>query len=154
MRLFSPDLCRIVRNTMKKLLLALVAAGLVLVAGFGTGRAEIRELQDQIYYRLVFGMGVGSSSVSPDLVRDFLEKEVVPRFPEGMSVETAVLGQWMSPKGLIREKNIVVSIAAANTEASNAKIAEIGELYARRFANAKASLFVVPFPVPRTLLYY
>lgn len=136
---------------MKKLLLALVATVLMFA---GTAQAEVREQQDQVYFRLLFGMGVGSSSVSPDIIRDFLEKEVTSRFPEGMSVETAVIGQWMSPKGLIREKNTIVSIAAANSDESYEKIKEIGELYAKRFANAKASLFVVSLPVQKTFLYY
>lgn len=139
---------------MKKILLVLVATLLVLGVVYGDSRAGVHEWNNQVYFRLHFGMGVGSTSVSPDILRDFLEKEVVPRFPSGMAVETAVLGQWMSDKGLIREKNILVNISADDSPESYKKIKEVGELYTKRFANAKASLFVVPIPVPKTLHYY
>lgn len=139
---------------MKKLLLALMATVLVFAAATVESRAGFREMHNQVYFQLVFGMGVGSNSVSPDIVRDFIDKEVASRFPAGMSVETAVHGQWMSAKGLIREKNAIVNVIADDTPESHQKVKEIGELYAKRFAGAKASLFVIQWQIPKTQHYF
>lgn len=137
---------------MKKIVLALLLA--LSVVGFSQeSRAEVSVRENQVVLRIFFGMGVGSAAVSPDMLRDFVEKEVTPRFPVGLNIEPASVGQWMSSQGLIREKNLVVNIVTDNNEDTFKKVAEIGERYASRFEKAKASLFVVPIPIEKCLHY-
>ena len=62
----------------------------------------------------------------------FLDEEVTPRFPNGLSVEDAS-GQWKGADGIVREasKHLIVILSGAPDEAD--KLAAIREAYKRRF---------------------
>lgn len=115
--------------------------------------AENRILDNQVWYRLHLGMGIGTS-VSPDVIQNFLAKEVTPRFPDGLTI-TPARGQWNSPNtGLIRERVTLVDIQCPDTDAYKQKIEEISKAYVKRFAKAKASIYVVRVPGVTTTLAY
>jgi hypothetical protein len=62
----------------------------------------------------------------------FLDEEVTPRFPNGLSVEDAS-GQWKGADGIVREasKHLIVILSGAPDEAD--KLAAIRDGYKRRF---------------------
>lgn len=117
----------------------------------GTSLAEMTMRPNQIWYRMHFGMGVGSAALNPQMIQQFIETEVAPRFPMGFNVEARVQGQWMSAKGLIRENNFIINVVVDNNEENTSKIAEVGEGYTKRFSKAKASVFVVKINVNDTM---
>jgi hypothetical protein len=78
--------------------------------------------------RLFFG-----GSVPQDAWRDFLEREVSPRFPAGFSVFDAQ-GQWRGADGRIeREGTRVFDVIVPDAGASAAGIAALRAAYKDRF---------------------
>jgi hypothetical protein len=82
---------------------------------------------------LVFGRNVGhSEGVSEADWAGFLDEEVTPRFPDGLSVFEAQ-GQWRGPSAaLVRERSKALFLILAGPE-DEAKIAAIREAYKARF---------------------
>lgn len=86
--------------------------------------------------RLYFGLGVidpPGSGVSEQAWRDFLDKEVTPRFPDGLSV-IDVYGQWQgkdqtSPERL-RSKQLVIDYE--DTPEHRAKVEAIRAAWKKR----------------------
>lgn len=66
--------------------------------------------------------------------RAFVDAEVTPRFPEGLTAWPAS-GQWRSPAGqLVREDAWVLNIVHAPDAASDAAILGVIDAYKKRFA--------------------
>ncbi len=79
--------------------------------------------------RLYFGLGPAgdpTKGVTESAWRDFLDKEVTPRFPAGLSV-LDVYGQWQSKsvKSVERIRSKMLVIDYPDTPANNAKIEAI-----------------------------
>ena len=135
---------------MNKLILALCV---VLMCVF-PALAQTVERGEAAWYRLHLGTGVGDKSVSTDLLRSFIDKEICPKFPEGLTIADS-RGQWKSEEyGLIRERTIVIDILCPDTDESGEKIATIAKTYVERFKAAKASLYVIKIKGVTTTLYY
>ena len=135
---------------MKKLVLVL----LMLVLGAGVALAETRTHADQIWYRVHLGQGVGNNALTPEVALRFVDKEISPLFPAGMTV-TRSHGQWASPQGeVIRERVTVIDIQCDSTPENEARIAAIAEAYLRQFGKVKASCFVMRIPGISTQLWY
>lgn len=135
---------------MQKLLLIL---GVLLLCTASAG-AEPVVKENMTWYRLHFGMGVGTDAITPELFHSFLDKQVTPLFPEGLTM-TSARGQWHSPKvGLIREKTTVVDLNCEESQECQKKIDTIAEAYTKRFRKAKASIFVIKIPGVSTILQY
>lgn len=136
---------------MKRLMCALMA--LLCCATLAQG--AVRDKDNQTWFRLHLGTGVGTAAVSPERVMAFLDTEVTPAFPEGFTVIQA-RGQWASPKGgqVTRERTTVIEIYCDNTEANKAKIYGLAADFVERFAKAKASAFVTQIPLVETKLFY
>jgi hypothetical protein len=83
---------------------------------------------------LVFGRNIGGKlGVSEDDWRKFLDEDVTPRFPDGLSVMD-VQGQWRASNGaLIREPSKVLYLILDGGPDDPAKIANIRDAYKRRF---------------------
>jgi hypothetical protein len=83
---------------------------------------------------LLFGLGrQPSGEVSEDEWRSFLETEVTPRFPAGLTV-LAAYGQWRSPSGLmIKEPSRILVIWYRREVATEAAIEAIRGAYKLRF---------------------
>lgn len=133
---------------------AMSLAVLLLLGSAMQANAEVTEKTNQIWYRMHFGLGVGSSSITPEAIRIFVENEVAQRFPNGFNVEARVQGQWLSKQGLIRENNFIVNIITDNTTDTAEKVKQIAEIFADRFGKAKASVYVVPIKVENTQHYF
>jgi Protein of unknown function (DUF3574) len=73
---------------------------------------------------LLFGMGrKGGGEVSEEDWRAFLEVEVTPRFPDGLTVLTGY-GQWRNATGTIAKETSRVLLMWARPAASNAQSIE------------------------------
>lgn len=83
----------------------------------------------------MFGRNIGGKlGVTDARWARFLEGEIVPRFPNGLTVLDAA-GQWREPgsQRLIREPSKMVIVLAAEDEALQGKIDAIVDEYKRRF---------------------
>ena len=92
----------------------------------GQSRADMVEL--------VFGRNEGERlAVSEDDWRRFIDEEVTPRFPDGLSVMD-VQGQWRAPGGmLVREPSKIVYLVLDGGPDDPAKITHIRDSYKQRF---------------------
>ncbi|MFC0634207.1 DUF3574 domain-containing protein [Brevundimonas balnearis] len=83
---------------------------------------------------LYFGRFIGASlGVSDADWQDFVDREITPRFPNGLSV-TDVSGQWRGPDGVIvREPSKAVMIILTEAETEQASLDAIRAAYVERF---------------------
>jgi hypothetical protein len=82
---------------------------------------------------LLFGAGVASGRVGPHAFARFVEKEVTPRFPDGLSLFEG-RGQWRDGSGrLIREPSRLLLVWYEKDAAAEAKIEAIRSAYKARF---------------------
>ncbi len=83
---------------------------------------------------LIFGLDIGARpGVSRADWRAFLDAEVTPRFPDGLTVYDAA-GQWRGSTGrLVREPSKVILIILSGVPGEDAKLAAIREAYKARF---------------------
>ena len=83
---------------------------------------------------LLFGLGrQRNGEVSEEEWRTFLEMEVTPRFPAGLTV-LAAHGQWRNPSGLmIKEPSRILVIWYRHEAAAEASIEAIRGAYKQRF---------------------
>jgi hypothetical protein len=83
---------------------------------------------------IVFGRNDGQTlRVSDDDWKEFIDKDVTPRFPEGFSVMDSQ-GQWRGADGVIvREPSKVLLLVLDGGPDDPAKIAGIRDAYKRRF---------------------
>lgn len=99
-------------------------------------RAHPAHAQGWVDTRLYFGLGPVDQpqvGISEAAWRDFLDKEVTPRFPDGLSV-IDVYGQWqgkgMSSPERLRSKMLVIDYP--NTAANRAKIEAIRKAWKKQ----------------------
>lgn len=85
---------------------------------------------------LFFGMAIpGGGKVSDGEWRSFLDTEVTPRFPDGLSVLQAA-GQWKdsSSGAVVRENSRALLIWTENSPGASAEIDAIRDAYKERFS--------------------
>src|ERR1700730_8477252 len=104
------------------------------MAGAGASCRRIdgnRVLQAELF----FGRDIaGHDHVTDTQWSDFLRDVVTPRFPDGLSVLTA-LGQWRDKESgqITREPSFIVRILATDSGKTLASLAEIRTAYEQRF---------------------
>lgn len=135
---------------MKKTLVAFV----FLLCSALAAQAAVTVQENVIWYRLHLGMGIGDFAVAPVRVFSFIDKEITPAFPSGLTI-TQARGQWSSPEhGLIREHTTVIDVQCTDTEENWQKIQAIAVKYVELFKPAQASFFVTRVPGITTTLFY
>lgn len=135
---------------MKRSILVLI----LLVLAALPARAATTAQENQIWYRLHLGMGKGDYAVAPQVMRDFIDSQISPAFPNGFTI-TDSRGQWKSSEyGLIRERTIVVDVQCDDTDENWQTISDIAERYVQRFQAAQASFYVMRIPGLTTTLFY
>lgn len=85
---------------------------------------------------LFFGRNVGDRpGVSEEAFRKFVDQELTPRFPEGLTVLDGG-GQWQGPENkLIREAaKVVILVLPEQDEDELRKLGEVRQAYVQRFA--------------------
>ncbi|MEO0679772.1 MAG: DUF3574 domain-containing protein [Pseudomonadota bacterium] len=82
---------------------------------------------------LYFGLSRAGAEISPEEFTGFLDAEVTPRFPDGMTVVTAQ-GRWRSPEGrMVQENSMMVILLHPPETGAEARIEDIREAYKAQF---------------------
>ena len=91
---------------------------------------------------LFFGRGLaGGGEVSEGEWQHFVDSEITPRFPDGLTIEDAA-GQWKGSAGPVRERAKHVVIVLTRDE--GAKLAAIRMAYKTRFHQESVLLLQNP----------
>jgi hypothetical protein len=94
----------------------------------------------------VFGHNIGGrTGVSESEWGRFVDREITPRFPDGLTVFTA-RGQWREPGSgkIIREPSKIVHIVLPGNAEDFTRLDEIAEAYKRRFSQHSVVVVVRP----------
>lgn len=95
---------------------------------------------------MLFGRKIGDRiGVSNVAWARFVDREITPRFPDGLSVVDAA-GQWLDPdkKRVVREPSKIVTIVVADLEKGQGAIDAITEAYKKRFRQQAVGVIVRP----------
>jgi hypothetical protein len=121
--------------------IVLLISGLVHIAAL-SGGVELAQAQScalpqkpMVEAQLMFGRNIGGKlGVTEGRWSQFLEREIAPRFPDGLTVVDAA-GQWRDAKTgrLIREPSKMVTVVVVQDAALSEKIEAIADAYKRRF---------------------
>jgi hypothetical protein len=132
---------------------AVIAAAAILpllISGIGTTRAQLLACagaqQPQQVAELMFGRRISDGiAVTEDEWTQFLDQEITPRFPDGLTVLTAV-GQRHDPSSnkVVREPSNVVLIVLPGKAEDLARVDEIAQAYKTRFRQQSVGVVVRP----------
>ena len=95
---------------------------------------------------LMFGRNVGArTAVSESQWSRFVDREIMARFPEGLTVYTTA-GQWRDPASnrIMREPSKVVQIVLPGLDDDMTRLSEIAETYKARFKQQSVITIVRP----------
>jgi len=127
-----------------------VAALVLDVSLSGIAHAEVLECRGgqkaQQVAELTFGRRiVGHIAVSETQWIQFIDNEITPRFPDGLSVVDAA-GQWRDPasKKIVRELSKIVLIVLPGDAEDLTRLNEIAEIYKRRFKQQSVGMILRP----------
>jgi hypothetical protein len=96
--------------------------------------------------QLLFGRNIGNRiGVSESAWSRFVEREIVPRFPDGHTVYDAI-GRWQdrAANRVAREPSKIVEIALPGTPEDMVRLNEIVEAYKSRFKQQSVGIIVRP----------
>ena len=114
------------------LLVAALAFGVLSCSSAGPASCRAGE-QQAIADSLSFGSARPDGIVTAEEWRAFVDKEVTPRFPQGLTSWDAS-GQWLSASGLLQhEHSFVLYLVHADTQQSEQAVREIMDIYRRVF---------------------
>ena len=118
---------------MSAITIALRAAALLALAGAAHG-ACAPGLRPAVTAELFFGRDIGQSvAVSEGDWKSFVDSEVTPRFPGGVSVADDQ-GQWRGSDGvLVREPSKIVTLVLTGAPDEQARIEAVRAAYKARF---------------------
>lgn len=95
---------------------------------------------------LIFGRDIGRrTGVSEAAWRRFLDREVTPRFPDGLTVVNAV-GQWRdrSTGRIVREPSKMLMIVLPGNADDHARLDAVVAAYKRQFQQQSVGIIVQP----------
>jgi len=121
-------------SVLRSLVLIAVAAACAGMAPAASAVACPEGLREASTAQLFFGRSINfTGQVSEADWRAFLDAEVSPRFPDGLSVSD-VYGQWKSPAGdFVREDSKALFIVLAGRPDERQRLDLIRDAYKRRF---------------------
>jgi Protein of unknown function (DUF3574) len=133
-----------------KMSVLVLAAMLVALAAAVPARAQLLECRGgqktQQVAELSFGRRiVGHIGVSETQWMAFLDNEITPRFPDGLTVFDAA-GQWRDPatKKIVRETSKIVLLVLPGNPDDLPRLNEIVETYKRRFKQQSVGIILRP----------
>ena len=123
------------------LVLALLLTGCVSVDIDGSSPICRPGLAPRITADLYFGRNIGPSlAVSDADWALFVDEEITPRFPDGLSVSD-IAGQWKGEDSVVvREPAKVVIIVLSGEEAEDARLDAVRDAYRKRFRQESVML--------------
>jgi hypothetical protein len=97
--------------------------------------------QPMLEIELLLGRGGASDS----RWRQFLAREVTPRFPDGLTVYETY-GQWRDPKrnAIVRERSRVLRIIVAADAPAQDRISAVAEAYKKQFSQKSVGIVTRP----------
>jgi hypothetical protein len=126
------------------------AIALILWFLSGTADAQLIECRGahkpQHVAELIFGRSIaGRAGVSDEQWTLFVDNEITPRFPDGLTVFEAA-GQWWdkTSRKIIREPSKIVLIVLPGNPEDHARLNEIAEAYKRSFGQQSVGVIVRP----------
>jgi hypothetical protein len=93
---------------------------------------------------MMFGRKIGERiAVTNGAWARFVDREITPRFPDGLSVVDAA-GQWMDPdkKRVVREPSKIVTIVLRDSEKGQSEIDAIAQAYKKQFKQQSVGVIV------------
>jgi hypothetical protein len=93
---------------------------------------------------MMFGRKIGDRiAVTNSAWTRFVDREITPRFPDGLSVVDAA-GQWLDPdrKRVVREPSKIVTIVLRDSEKGQNEIGAIAEAYKKQFKQQSVGVIV------------
>src|SRR5215813_8666767 len=136
---FMPGQIRRPLATMLVLLLLGISAS-------GEPMACSAPLKPQQVAELLLGRKIGDRlGVSEREFLNFLDREITPRFPDGLTVYDA-RGQWRDPdrNRIVREPSKVVTIVLPGKPEDGDRLTEIVEAYKKRFKQQSVGMVLRP----------
>jgi hypothetical protein len=116
----------------------------------GSARAQAIECsaahKPQHVAELIFGRGVGGPiEISETQWTHFVDTEITPRFPDGLTVYDAT-GQWRDKTSnkITRETTKIVLIVLSGRPEDLSRLNEIAEAYKRTFGQQSVGMIVRP----------
>ncbi|QJR14737.1 DUF3574 domain-containing protein [Usitatibacter palustris] len=99
-----------------------------------TGLGGDARCRDQLVERLYLGGTTTTGVVIPEAdFQRFVESEITPRFPAGLTIYAAS-GQWRGKdQAIVREPSRVVEIVHGGSSIEEAKLEEVAAAYKSRF---------------------
>jgi hypothetical protein len=97
-----------------------------------------------LWAQLAFGRAIGDQGVvSEEAFQAFVDTEVTPRFPDGLTIVDA-RGQWRGADGrIVREPSKILMLALPPGEGLG-KLEAVGEAYKRAFRQEAVMLLTQP----------
>ena len=124
-------------------------AVLLALAPAASASAQIACRADQkasAVVEMMFGRKIGERiGVTNAAWARFVDREITPRFPDGLSVVDAA-GQWQDPvrKRVVREPSKIVTIVLRDSEKGQSEIDAIAQAYKRQFRQQSVGVIVRP----------
>jgi hypothetical protein len=124
--------------------------GLILLVGALTGAADAQSIECRVGQKpqqiaeLWFGRKIGNRvGVSEAQWARFLDREVTPRFPDGLTVFNAV-GQWrdQTRNTIVQEPSKIVHIVLPGNADDQDRLSAIAEVYKSRFRQQSVGVIV------------
>jgi hypothetical protein len=130
--------------------LAVMISLFVLACAAGSTHAQLLECRGaqkpQHVAELIFGRSIGGRiEVSEKLWMQFVDEEITPRFPDGLTVFDAA-GQWRdkTSKNITRESSKIVLIVLPGNAEDTARLNEIVNAYKRNFGQKSVGMILRP----------
>jgi hypothetical protein len=101
-------------------------------------------LKAMVSAELYFGRAIpGGGAVSEADWQRFVDEEITPRFPDGLTVQDA-LGQWKDQSGIVREASKRLFVVVPGSPSDAAKLEAIRTAYRVRFRQEAVLLVETP----------
>jgi Protein of unknown function (DUF3574) len=130
----------------RHLLAAIVVLPMLVIGAAAEPMACNAPLKPQQVAELLFGRKIGDRlGVSETQFLNFLDREITPRFPDGLTVYDA-RGQWRDGdrNRIVREPSKVVMIVLPGGPEDMARLTEVAEAYKKRFKQQSVGMVLRP----------
>ncbi|HWL54305.1 MAG TPA: DUF3574 domain-containing protein [Chthoniobacteraceae bacterium] len=128
-------------STVRLLMLAIVLAVLPACSTTGTGSPRGKMVMSELYFGLSKPSG---GTVSPREWEHFVEHEIAPRFPDGLTLIDGT-GRWRTQNGVtVRENTKILRIVHPATADQHARIDALRKRYMELFGQELVLEVVTP----------
>jgi hypothetical protein len=117
---------------------------IVVLTGAAQAQSECRVGKSQQVAELMFGRKIGDRiAVSEAAWARFVDREITPRFPDGLSVINAQ-GQWRDTEKnrIVHEPSKLVQIVLPGKAEDEARLNEIADAYKKKFQQQSVAIII------------